>query len=80
MMPNCFPAGQKQFTKQEANESRLCTKIRWIVEGVNGLIKARFRVFDNRVENYSLVHFLADLRIAGAHINKFSKRLLSDKS
>ena len=79
MMPSLLPQKQKQFTTHDANESRLCTKLRWVVEGVNGLLKSRFRVFDNRVENKSLSHFLEDIRIAGALLNKFSKRLLSDK-
>ena len=57
MMPSLLPQKQKKFTTHEANESRLCIKLRWVVEGVNGLLKSRFRVFDNRVENKSLSHF-----------------------
>jgi hypothetical protein len=78
MTPSLLKNGQKQFTTKEANESRLCTKIRWSVEGESGLIKSRFRVFDHRVENKSLSHFYADFRIGGALVNKFSRRLLSD--
>jgi hypothetical protein len=70
---------QKQFTTKEVNELRLCTKIRWSVEDEFGLIKSRFRVSDHRVENKSLPHFYADFRIGGALVNKFSRRLLSDK-
>ena len=78
MMPSLLPQNQKQFTTNEANESRLCTKLRWVVESDNGLLKGRFRVLDHRVENKSLPHFLEDIRIAGALVNKYSKRLLSD--
>ena len=79
MMPNLLSPKQKQFSSKEANESRICTKFRWVVEGDNGLIKGHYRVFDHRVENKSLPHFLVDLRISGALVNKFCKRLLSDK-
>jgi hypothetical protein len=67
--------GQKQFTTKEANESRLCTKIRWSVEDEFGLIKSRLRVSDHRVENKSLPHFYADFRIGGDLDNKFSRLL-----
>jgi hypothetical protein len=70
---------QKQFTAEEANQSRLCTKIRFVVEAAIGLIKARYRVFDHRAENKSLTHYLDDIRIAGALVNKYCKRLISDK-
>ena len=49
MMPNLLPKNQKQFTTEEANSSRLCTKMRWVIESVNGLLKECFRALDSRV-------------------------------
>ena len=65
ILPCFLPKGQKQFTTEEANRSRLCTKIRWVIEVVNGLLKECYRALDNRVENKSLNHYLTDFRIAG---------------
>ncbi len=79
MMPCFLSRDKKQFTTKEANDSRLCTKLRWVVEGMNGLIKARYRLFDHRIENTLLPHIMKDIRIAGALVNKFCKRLISDK-
>ena len=77
-MPHLLDKGQKQFTTEQANKSRLCTKIRWVVETTNSLLKQKFRALDSTVQNKALPHFLDDFRIAGALINKFSKRLSSD--
>lgn len=38
-MPSFLQKGQKQHTTEEANNSRLITKIRWVVESVNARIK-----------------------------------------
>jgi len=35
-MPVFLKRGQKQHTVEESNSSRLVTKIRWVVESVNG--------------------------------------------
>jgi hypothetical protein len=79
MMPRLLNKNQKQFTTEEANESRLCTKIRYVVESAIGLVIGRYRVFDQRAENKSLTHYLEDIRIAGALVNKYCKRMYSDK-
>ena len=76
MMPNLLHKTQKQFTSEEANNSRLCTKMRWVIESVNGLLKECFKALDNRVENKALKHFLTDLRIAGKYVNKYINKIL----
>ena len=70
---------QKQLTKSEANQTRFVIKCRWTVEAVNGLIKTLFRANDKIVDNKSLPHTLDDFRISAALINRFDKRLFSDK-
>lgn len=78
-MPSCIPPKQKQLTTLEANHSRFVTKCRWPVEVVNGHMKTLFRVHDKVVTNKTLSHTLNDFRISAALINRFHKRLLSDK-
>jgi hypothetical protein len=41
---------QKQYTTEEANKSRLITKVRWVVESANGRIK-QWRFLDKVVPN-----------------------------
>ena len=65
IMPSLLPKNQNQFTAEEANNSRLCTKMRWVIESINGLLKECFRAIDNRVVNKALNHYLTDFRIAG---------------
>ena len=56
----------------------MCTKIRWVVEATNSLLKQKFRALDATVQNKSLPHYLIDFRIAGALINLYCDRLRSD--
>ena len=39
MMPELLDKSKKQFSNLQANKSRLCTKIRWVVEATNSLLK-----------------------------------------
>jgi hypothetical protein len=77
-MPMFLNKGQKQFSTKQSNESRLCTKIRWVVEATNSLLKQKFRALDSTIQNKSLSHYLVDFRIAGALINRYSSRISSD--
>ena len=77
MMPNLLPINQKQLTTEEPNSSRLCKKIRWVIESINGLLKECFRALDSRVENKALKNFLTDFRIiANKNIHYFILYLL----
>ncbi len=58
-----------QLKQHKANESRLVTKIRWIIESRNGHIE-NFRGL-GEVTNKSLPHIMEDYRIVGAIINCF---------
>ena len=62
----------------QANETRLVTKVRWIIEDINGCIKSQFRIFDGTIQNKMLLHIMDDLKIACALINCFYTRKLSD--
>ncbi|EZA54546.1 hypothetical protein X777_05526, partial [Ooceraea biroi] len=70
-MPALLQRGQSQLSIEEANESRLITKTRWLVEARNGHIKSMFKFF-SQVINVPHIHNLGDFyRIAGAIINRY---------
>lgn len=79
-MPHFLPKNQKQHTPTEANESRLVTSIRWVVEASNGLIKT-FKALENTMPN-SQVPYIGDyVRIVAAICNAFRPpRILEDES
>ncbi|CAF4189825.1 unnamed protein product [Rotaria sordida] len=52
-MPS-FLNGKKQFDVGDANRSRLVTKVRWIVESVNGRLK-QFKFFNQTIQNKALI-------------------------
>ena len=58
-MPAFLPPHQHQLTTEEATESRLVTKSRWIVETRNGIMKSLFKLLQQVVQ------------IAGATINRY---------
>jgi len=49
-MPELLKTRVNQFQTDEANRSRKVTKVRWIVESVNGRVKNVFRFFMGVVE------------------------------
>lgn len=49
-MPDFLRKGEKQHTTVASNESRLCTKTRWIVESYHSRIK-KWRFLDDRIHN-----------------------------
>ena len=75
-MPFYLGKGKKQHTTEEANKSRLITKVRWVVESANGRIK-QWRFLDKVVPN-KLVKYIGDfVKIVCAIINCFRPQTLS---
>eukprot|EP00732_Lithocolla_globosa_P001045 Lithocolla_globosa_v1_NODE_456_length_3997_cov_19.695840.p1 type:complete len:543 gc:universal NODE_456_length_3997_cov_19.695840:1883-255(-) len=60
----------KQNTVEQNNQSRLCTKNRWVVEAYHGRFK-KFKFFDNRQPTCHLTQQGKFLRITTAALNKF---------
>lgn len=60
-----------QLTTAQANNSRLVTMCRWVVEVVNGRFKRDFKLFRQDFFNRALSHAMEDFRIAGSIINAF---------
>ena len=76
-MPNYLTEG-KQHSSVEANQSRLVTKTRWVVESINGLIK-RWLYFNNIVENVNIPNLEEDFKIICAIINKYRPPRVKDQ-
>ncbi|XP_043480300.1 uncharacterized protein LOC122509998 [Leptopilina heterotoma] len=70
-MPPLLDRNQRQFTTEQANESRLITKTRWIVEAINGHLKIMFKFFSGTISTSHVPNLSDFLRIAGAIINKY---------
>ena len=70
-MPHFIARSQKQLSTEEANETRLVTKVRWVVESTNGRIK-QWKALSN-VKPNSQVPFIGDyVRIVCATCNALS--------
>lgn len=68
-MPH-FLAKGKQHTTLEANESRLVTSVRWVVEATNGLLKT-WKLFKNVLPNSHIPYIGDYLRIVCALCNAY---------
>lgn len=68
------------LTNQKANNSRLVTKSRWVVEVRNAHLKKIWSVFSTRWSTRQLLHLQDDVCIAAALINKFFGDLVADKT
>ena len=77
IMPHFLEPGQKHFTAAQANASRICTKMRWIVEARNRSMK-RNKFFQGTIANLNTCFMLDDLRFAAACINAFQPLLITN--
>jgi len=73
-----FLDGKRQFSSEEANQSRCITKVRWVVEAANRRIK-QFKYFANTIQNSSLGYLESDLSIVCALINRFQPPIATSK-
>lgn len=69
-MPEYLKKGQKQHTTEEANHSRLVTKVRWVVESANGRIK-KWKALDQVMPNSQLYCVGDHVQIVCAMCNKY---------
>lgn len=61
---------QQQFSTEDANKTRLVTKVRWVVEAVNGQLK-NWRAFDKVIPNTQIPYIGDYVRIVCAMLNAF---------
>ncbi|XP_035706652.1 uncharacterized protein LOC118435202 [Folsomia candida] len=77
-MPELKAKNKDQFTTQQANTSRKCTLVRWLVEAVNGRLKIKFKFFSDVIPGSYLPKLRRFFRIAMAMINCFCPPLMED--
>lgn len=70
-MPALVPPGQRQLSTEEANNTRIITKSRWIVEARNGHLRSIFKFLRDTFNVQHAKHVGDFYRIAGAIINKY---------
>ena len=70
-MPALLQQGQKQLSTEDANDSRIVTKNRWIVEARNGHLRLIFKFFAQTINMQHAQNLNDYYRIAGAILNKY---------
>ena len=78
-MPHFLPKGKKQHTTLESNSSRFVTKIRWVIESVNGRIK-QWKALDQVVPNSQIPWIGDNVRIVCAMCNRYRPSLVTNTS
>ena len=74
-MPHFIGKSQKALSTEEANETRLVTKVRWVVESANGRIK-QWKALSNVMPNSQIPYIGDYVRIICATCNAFKPPLL----
>lgn len=77
-MPPLLHRGQRQFTTEQGNESRLITKTRWVVEARNGHMKSIFKFFAQMIRAAHVIHLNDFLLICGAIINRYHPSIVME--
>lgn len=75
-MPSLLEPGQSQLDTEDANDSRLITKCRWVVEARNGHIKSIFKFFKDIIPFHHVTHLREYYLTAGAIINKYRRPIV----
>lgn len=70
-MPALVPNGHRQLSTEDANETRIITKSRWIVESRNGHFRSVFKFFDKTFNIQHAKHIGDFYRIAGSILNRY---------
>ena len=73
-MPHFIGKSQKALSTEEANETRLVTKVRWVVESANGRIK-QWKALSNVMPNSQIPYIGDYVRIICATCNAFKPPL-----
>jgi len=77
-IPPLLQEGQTQLSTEDANDFRLITKSRWIVEARNGHIKMIFKFFKGNIAYHHVIHLREYYLIAGALINRYREHILME--
>lgn len=74
-MPPTKRRNEFQLSTQDANESRMVTLVRWVIEVINGRLKRDFKILRHEYFNRALPHMFDDVKIAAALTNIFKEPL-----
>lgn len=69
-----------QLTTKQANQSRLVSKMRFIIEAANGRMKNKWHLFGKIVPSILSRNLMSDYRIGAALLNAFGKPTTCDKN
>ena len=78
-MPAFLQKGAKQLDIEQANETRMTTKTRWVVESFHSQFK-KWRFFSERISQDFLMNIDVLVRTLAASLNKYRPRLFDGKS
>lgn len=78
LMPS-LKGTRSQLTTEESNQSRLVTKLRWVIEAVHGIIGKKYKLLHHQLDNKLLYAVSSYCKIACFLNNLFGERLNSDK-
>ncbi|CAF1110288.1 unnamed protein product, partial [Brachionus calyciflorus] len=67
MMPAVMEKNQKQLTTKQANDTRLVTKTRWVIEAINGIFKQSFKAL-SQIKNKMLNNIKFDYKIGSKNM------------
>ena len=78
-MPGLLSKTDKQLSTYDANESRLITKCRWVVESFHARFK-KWRLFSERIDQSFLLNLGTLVRVVAASLNKYRPVIYDAKS
>jgi len=73
-----IPPSQNQMTTFQANNARMVTINRWVIEAINGVHFQNFKALKS-IRNTQLPHIMDDFKIASALFNCFFSPRVIDK-
>ena len=74
-----FDRGFRDVLKKLENNG-FVTKLRFVIEIMNGILKSSFRIFDHVWLNNSIPHLMLNFKIACAIFNAYFNRIESEKN
>lgn len=77
--PACSPSNT-QLTTQEANQTRLVTRVRYDIERMNGVVKGMWKLLGQVCESQGIPAMMDDFQIAAALINRSKKSLVQTEN
>lgn len=68
-----------QLTSIQDNQSRLITKLRFVIEVANGRMKEKWHLFGKIIPSILTKHLMSDYKIGAALLNLFAKPIICDR-